>query len=397
MVLDKLTILMLGLEKQLWDEVSQSEKRFYIRAVLYFLIFIFLATNSGIALFFFITSSILIAIPVGFVLALVVGTIVRFSLVILRKSIFDPEKIKQEKKDATAEKTSSEIVENKKSNLNHVSVKENISSKIDKISSKLKQLFTKFSKIKFPKSDTPIPVLTVIIRFSIIGVMGLLVLFPLACILHFQKIREINQSRRESCINQYIKDAEKSIEMKTAYLKLSIINTQNEIKEQKGLLKEKTAQLNILNQQLNNIIDKHNQELQVNLKAYTEDIQHRYFIVHSFKAVTKLPYFFPTMLLIFWVLISPHLILQRLKTDKKFAYAEISTKYYKQIIEEKYNENQKYILKFLNDKFQYTPQNGYETMIWENPPYNTKKSEHFKMRNKLSKDEFLKSLIKPSI
>ena len=37
----------------------------------------------------------------------------------------------------------------------------------------------------------------------------------------------------------------------------------------------------------------------------------------------------------------------RLKTNKKFVYADLSTKYYKQQIEEKYVDKQKQILIFL--------------------------------------------------
>lgn len=397
MSLHTLTISMFGLEKHLWDDVPRSEKRMYISALLYFVIFMILAVSSGISLFFFITSSIYMAIPLGIVLALVIGTIFRFSLVILRKSIFDPEKVKKEKKDAIDETKKAVIVDNVGLTSNQASAQQNTSSKIEKTNQKLKELLSKIIKTKFPKSDTPIPALTGIIRFTIISVIGLLVLFPLACIIHFQKNEGLNQTIRESCVNQFTKDAQESLEMKTAFLKVRIKNTQNEINQQKGLLKEKTAQLIILNQQLTEIINKHNQELEINLIAYRADIENRYFIVQSFRSVTKYPFFLLTALSIILVLVAPHLILHRLKTDKKYVYAEISTKYYKQKIEEKYHENQKYILRFLEENFQYTPQSGFETMVWENPPYCTKKTEHFKPRNELSKDELLKSLIKPSI
>jgi flagellar biosynthesis/type III secretory pathway M-ring protein FliF/YscJ len=272
-----------------------------------------------------------------------------------------------------------------------------ISSGEGKFNQKINNIKTKISELKFIKSDTPIPILTSIIRFLIISVIGLLILFPLVCILHFKEIEELNQSKRESYIKHYIKDTEESLEMKTAYLKNEIQKTQNEINQQKGLFKDKTAQLNLLNQRLSEIIEKHNEEAEANLNAYREDIGNRYFIVHSFKAVTKYPGFLLLTILVAWVLISPHFILYRLKTNKKYIYADLSTKYYKLQIEEKYQESQKYILKFLQEKFQYTPPDGYETVIWANPPYCTQKSQKFKVRNKLNKDELITSLIKPSI
>ena len=113
MLLNSLTISMFGLEKQLWEETPKGEQKMYIWAFLFFVFFMILAITSGITLLYLITSSIFISIPFGLVLAFVIGSILRFSLVILRKSIFDLEKIKPEKKVEKVEKIEKvEIVEN---------------------------------------------------------------------------------------------------------------------------------------------------------------------------------------------------------------------------------------------------------------------------------------------
>lgn len=389
---------MFGLEEHLWDETPKGEQKRYIRAFLFFLFFMLLAIASGITLLFLITSSKFISIPFGIVLAFVVGSIVRFSLVIFRKSIFDFEKIKQEKKVEKVEIVEEKLAEgNENTTLNELTVQNDFASKIKKVNQKSKQFITAFTKIKFLKSDTPIPILTGIIRFSILTVIGLLVLFPLVCLLHFNKIKETNELKREAYINQFVQDDQESLEMETAYLKATINNTENEINQQNGLLKDKSTQLNKLNQQLSDVIIKHNQDFESKLMAFREDISNRYFIVHSFKAVTQFPFFIMAFFLIAFLLISPHFILFRLKTNKKFVYADLSTKYYKQLIEEKYVDNQKQILRFLQENFQYTPPIGYETIIWENPPYCTQKSQHFKLRNKLDKDELITSITKPLI
>jgi hypothetical protein len=401
MLLNSLTISMFGLEKQLWEETPKGEQKMYIWAFLFFVFFMILAITSGITLLYIITSSIFISIPFGLVLAFVVGSILRFSLVILRKSIFDIEKIKPEKKVEKVEKV--EIVENNLpegngiASSNELLVQNNFATKIKNINQKSKRVLTSFTKIKFLKSDSPIPMLTGIIRFSILTVIGLLVLFPLVCLLHFNKIKETNELKREAYINQFVQDDQESLEMETAYLKATINNTENEINQQNGLLKDKSTQLNKLNQQLSDVIIKHNQDFESKLMAFREDISNRYFIVHSFKAVTQFPFFIMAFFLIAFLLISPHFILFRLKTNKKFVYADLSTKYYKQRIEEKYVDNQKQILRFLQENFQYTPPIGYETIIWENPPYCTQKSQHFKLRNKLDKDELITSITKPLI
>ncbi len=404
MLLNSLTISMFGLEKQLWEETPKGEQKMYIWAFLFFVFFMILAITSGITLLYLITSSIFISIPFGLVLAFVIGSILRFSLVILRKSIFDLEKIKPEKKVEKVEKIEKvEIVENNlpegngTTSSNELLVQNNFANKINNINQKSKRFLTSFTKIKFLKYDSPIPILTGIIRFSILTIIGLLVLFPLVCLLHFNKIKETNELKRDAYINQFIQDDQESLEMETAYLKATIKNTENEINQQNGLLKDKSAQLNKLNQQLSDVINKHNQDFESKLMAFREDISNRYFIVHSFKAVTKFPFFIMAFILIALLLINPHLILFRLKTNKKFVYADLSTKYYKQRIEEKYVDNQKQILRFLQDNFQYTPPIGHETIIWENPPYCTQKSQHFKLRNELDKDELTTSITKPLI
>jgi hypothetical protein len=354
-----------------------------------------LSIVSGITLLFLITSSIFISIPSGIILSFVVGSIVRFSLVILRKSIFDPEKIKPSKNATTEASNLPKVNENTKSN--ELKVQMNLSSRMDKFNQKSKELRAFFSKIKFIKSDTPIPVLTSIIRFAILTVIGLLILFPLVCVLHFKKIEELNQTERESYINQFIRDAQESLKMKTAYLRKEIEITQKDINQQQGLQKDKTVQLNLLNRKLTETIEKHNVENEANLNSFREDIEKRYFIVYSFRAVTKFPGFVFGTILLAWILISPHVILHWLKTNRKFIYADLSTKYYQQKIENKYMENQKYILSFLQNNFNYTPSVGYETMVWANPPYCTQKSQHFKVRDKLGKDDLIATLIKPSI
>lgn len=401
MLLQSLTISMFGLEKQLWDETPKSEQQFYVRAFLFFLFFWLLSIASGITLLFLITSSIFLSIPLGLILSFVVGSIVRFSLVILRKSIFDSEKIKPEKKVEIVKKA--EIVEqdltveNENIRTNEPINQRLLSYKIETFNNKLKALLAKISEIRFLKSDTPIPILTSIVRVSILSIVGFLILFPLVCLLHFNKIEELNQSKRESYIDQFIKDAQGSLEMKTAYLKKEIQKTQNEINQQGGLLKDKADQLKSLNQQLSEIISIHNQEFEDNLNAFKDDIGNRYFIAHSFQSVTRFPFFLLASILIAWVLISPHFILHRLKTNKKYIYADLSTKYYQQKIEETYDENQNYIINHLQEKFQYSPPVGYQTIVWENPPYCTQKSKPFNLRNKLNKDELITSLIKPSI
>ena len=87
-----ITIEVLGLERDLWDKLEEPEQKTYINAILHYAGFVICAFFGSYTLLFLISSSYLLALIAGTILALILSSIVRFSLIILRKSIFDVSK-----------------------------------------------------------------------------------------------------------------------------------------------------------------------------------------------------------------------------------------------------------------------------------------------------------------
>ena len=83
-----ITIEVLGLEQDLWDKLDEPEQKTYINAILHYAGFVICAFLGAYTLLFLISSSYLLALIAGTILGLILSSIVRFSLIILRKSIF---------------------------------------------------------------------------------------------------------------------------------------------------------------------------------------------------------------------------------------------------------------------------------------------------------------------
>jgi roadblock/LC7 domain-containing protein len=252
--------------------------------------------------------------------------------------------------------------------------------------------------ISLPKSDAAVPGLAGIIRLVIMGVLGLLVIFPFACLLHYKSIESLNQSKRDAYIQEYIEDAGKSFNAQTALIKKSILEIENQLKanvgiyQEDGLLKEKKQELVRLNHELASMTAANQVEFEQNLSKYRDQISERYFIVLSFNAVTKYSFFIVAFALVLCFLVMPHLFLYRLKTNPKFLYSKLSTDFYKGKIDHEYHETNNWIVKYLKEQFDYEPQGFHKNIYWENPPYCTIRKEIFAKRTIISSEEFLTNL-----
>ncbi len=110
---DDITIGVLGLEHNLWNKIEDAEKKVYNTVIIHFMIYVGCLFISSFTLVFLISSSYFTSIFFGIILALILTTIVRFSLIILRRSIFDQKNIKIQDIDSHNDKVSSEKEINK--------------------------------------------------------------------------------------------------------------------------------------------------------------------------------------------------------------------------------------------------------------------------------------------
>lgn len=403
-----ITIQLLGLEEDLWNQTAEGEQKIYTSAMLFYMAFLLIDVTACIYLLFLITSSIYIALPAGLLLAGIVGNVVRFSLIILRKSIFDPEPPKKvASKNPASVPDAATILPSPPATVTPVKdanalqtasvTKSKLNVGLNNILTKGKAFLMKRVTISLPKSDAAVPGLAGLIRLVIMSVLGLLVVFPFACLLHYKTIETLNETKRDAYIQEYIEDEGKSFSAQTALIKKSILAIENDLKanagiyQEDGLLKEKREELARLNNELATITEITQVEFEQNLSKYRDQISDRYFIVLSFNAVTKYRFFIIAVGLVLCFLVMPHLFLYRLKTNPKFLYSKLSTDFYKGKIDQEYNETNNWIIKYLKEHFSYEPQGFHKNIYWENPPYCTIKKEVFSKRKIISNEDFLKT------
>ena len=220
-----ITIEVLGLEQDLWDKLDEPEQKTYINAILHYAGFVICAFLGAYTLLFLISSSYLLALIAGTILGLILSSIVRFSLIILRKSIFDVSKsVKRNQvkpllnngmqgEKFVAEKPIITTTTNNNSTPTKLITKDKLNS--------VKNFFKKISFLKLPKwgsfkitSDSKIPGFAMLIRVVILTNLGLLIVLPLTCLLHFSRVADLNTAKREELKQRFVLDARKSLEKK---------------------------------------------------------------------------------------------------------------------------------------------------------------------------------------
>jgi hypothetical protein len=381
---ENMVINLLGLEIDLWEKTDDNERKSYGRAMLHFTAFFLLACISSVYLIYLISGSYLVSTFAGLLLALIIGSVVRFSLIILRRSIFD-----EPKAAAPQQKSTDPVAADKPV------------AKADSFLLKIKaNILRPFSKARFKGtlgSNAAVPGLAGLIRLVIITVMGLIVLFPLSCLLHKSAIEKLNEDKRQYYISQFEADGEQSLLVKTSLLQKEITAIEADLKKNKdiyqegGLLTEKRSAIGRLKDLMNVEIANHNLEYSYQLERYKTDIKEKYFLSLSFTAVTGLPFFYFALVLIGVLLFMPHLILFRLKSKPEFTYSTLSTDRYRTIIDQQYAKTTREGYAHLKNKFGYDPQGYDKHVYWANPPYCTVPNKPFADRKPISQEVFLKS------
>jgi len=409
-----ITIELLGLERDLWDKLEEPEQKTYINAILHYAGFVICAFLGAYTLLFLISSSYLLALIAGTILGLILSSIVRFSLIILRKSIFDVSKSvkrNQVKPLLNNGMQGEKFVAEKPittANTNNNSTPTKLITK-DKLNS-VKNFFKKLSFLKLPKwgsfkitSDSKIPGFAMLIRVVILTNLGLLIVLPLTCLLHFSRVADLNTAKREELKQRFILDARKGLEKKANLFNNNIEEVKTQISKNigvyqvNGLMKQKQQELAKLNKDLNGFNIENEEDYQKQLKLFNDQIEGKYFLITTFYDAVKFPFFIIVLSGVFYLLFISHKKLYNIKNSKLFIYPKESSKLYKQLIEKEYNETQAYLKKYLLDKYQYDATPFMENSFWLNPPYCTEKRRFFKKRIAINKQVFLDHFDAPKI
>jgi len=389
--IENITITLFGLEEDIWEATEESERRTYGLVTNCFLIFFFLAIFSSVFLVYLIIGSIFFAIPFGIIAALIIGSVVRFSLIIMRRSIFDVEEDLKQKKN---------LVETDQNENPSESFKDIIKKRFLSFVVKIKSI-----KINQIKSNQRVPGLATIIRIIIISMMGLLVLFPMTSLFHFSDVEKINEIKRNEYISQFQKDLENSLQSRIAVIKRDIKSVEGDIEKNNlafktdGLVQEKKLALVRLKSQLDDEIKTFESQKAVQLERFISDINEKYFLTLTFKSIVKMPLFLFCALTILLLLLIPHFILFSLQKKGGDTYSKRSTDHYKTIIDVEYERAIKEGYDHLYREWGYKPQ-GYgieqgvywaQNQFWSNPPYNTVPHHAFSEKKQIDAKAFIKS------
>ena len=384
-----ITIEVLGLERELWEKVDVSEQNAYIKAIMHYLGFVICAFVGSYVLLYLISSSLLVALTAGTMLGLILSSIVRFSIIILRKSIFDVAKSYKKNQVKPLLNGSNLIVNNSKATpkvINNAAI--NFIKKI-RVSNYFSWKFTKIN------ADSKIPGFAMMIRLLILSTIGLLLIFPITSLLHFSKVDNLNTIKREEIKQRFILDARKNLDKKTSLFRSNIEEIKSQITKNtgvyqvNGLMKEKRKELEKLNQDLNGFAIENEEDYQKQFKIFSEQIGDKYFIISIFYAAVKFPLFSLVFLGVFYLIFYAHIKLILIKHSKSFLYSRESTKLYKDVIEKEYKETQAYLKELLMKKYQYDASPFMENSFYLNQPYCTEKRTFFKKKSPITKQAFL--------
>jgi hypothetical protein len=310
-------------------------------------------------------------------------------MIILRRSIFDALKANQQATTLTKQAAQVPVT-------NQAASPAAPAQPAAAKSAGFRKMLGKF-KFKWPGAQSKVPGFAGFIRLVIMTVMGLLVLFPLATLLHKSAIEELNGAKRQYYLQEFEKDGQMALANSLTLLnREKAANEADLIKnagiyQADGLVREKKLAIARIDSLI--VVEKadHAERYALQLEHFKEELEGQYFLSLTFRSVVTMPLFPIALALIAFLLVYPHFLLYRLKTNQSFLYSTLSTKHYREIIDMEYKATTTTGYAHLEQKFGYKPKGYHKDVYWENPPYNTEPHKPFAERKPITKEKFLES------
>jgi hypothetical protein len=252
-------------------------------------------------------------------------------------------------------------------------------------------------KFKWPGAQSKVPGFAGFIRLVIMTVMGLLVLFPLAILLHKSAIEELNGAKRQYYLQEFEKDGQMALANSLTLLnREKAANEADLIKnagiyQADGLVREKKLAIARIDSLI--VVEKADQaeRYALQLEHFKEELEGQYFLSLTFRSVVTMPFFPIALAVIAFLLVYPHFLLYRLKTNQAFVYSALSTAHYRKTIKDEYDVTTTTGYAHLEQRFGYKRKGYDKDVYWENPPYNTEPHKPFAERKPITKEKFLES------
>ena len=348
--MDEFVIAVLGLEESLWIQISAAEQRKYSIAVFLFAILSALCLLASFVFVYMITSTISVAIIGGLILSFILISMIRFSLISMRKSVFDNPNIQE-----VAESAIKPI------------------GFFQKIKLKIKSLFS-FKPIT---SNSPIPGLAMAIRLFFMSVIAFFIIFPLACLMNYSNILQINVQKRIALVESFQQQEKVQSTKEGERLLLQIDQLNNQIKNYKGFYYE-----NSLGQKLKETLIQtkaayaaHLQHEEINqsnaIAQYQKQIANSYFPVLSFYYVYSTASFWLVVCIVCYLLFYPHFLIAILNKFKIYHYANLAIEKYRKSIDIDYANLNQYSDRIIKKKYPNQYSSIKKNDLWADYPYKT--------------------------
>jgi hypothetical protein len=335
---EKLAIWTLGLEEDIWADISASEKSLYKRVGYCYVALTLLACTASFTLMWLITSSIAATIPSGAMLSFIVANIIRFSLITVRRSLYNE----------TAE---SVITPPPPGNTRL------------KLIYMLKKLWLTLK-----------PDFSAVIRTGVMLVMLQLIVFPNTILMMWQSVSADNEAKRAELVevftNRNVQSIKKEIDKNSRQL-LLINEAIDTLSENPGevnlLLLKKREERQLLLTENHKLTRKLDSVTTVWAPMYSATIEKAYFPVMTFAKAGKTSLFLFMEAILLCLMFYPFRQLRRLKKGGQFIYSQNSTEYYREKVLQDYRQHLITIQKSLD---KYGVNSEYHG-IWSDPPFCT--------------------------
>ena len=356
----KISLPLFGLEYPILLKISEEEKNKFLKLSFLFLAIAAACVTTSVYLFFLISSSFWFALLIGPLLGLIFLSIIRFSILTIQRSLYE--------------------------------------TKVPEIPIEVAQPLTNKNKISDVLNKVRFPGIESLMRILINGIMGLLIIFPLVSLLHFQSLESVNQQKREILFNEFILSKNKSFSIENAnfndkikQLEVTLSSLAN-IESQGGVYNTKQNELSKIKAEQNQYQESFASELETETKELKEYLDSKYFIIFTLTKAVSYPEFPFVAIAIFGLLFYLHYLQHTLKTNEAYQYAKLAKAKYVDIVMNDYNQTKIHIEKTLKKKFPKHKIDIEEISRWKNPPFNTEEKITFPDRKSILKSQLIQSL-----
>jgi hypothetical protein len=331
MKITEFTIWLLGLEAPIFDKIDNEERFKYNRVSYSFLLLIGIAAISIYKFFEMVVSDILFSVLLTIIFSLVAFAMYRFSMITFRRSVYDPEPIQ---------------------------VNEWQASSIEKTVLKTKVFGSFLSSMS--------------LRFLIFLPLSILIVFGFCSYFEKSTIDQIcrekylfDKNEQINAVNDKYSKSKYTIDLKIVDLNTDIYRLKK-LDDQTDLMNQKITAVNLLHQQKQSDSTQFTAEIG---RISNSNGPIPIYLMLVFDKFIHEALFWILLIVYLVFFIRVHFILYSLKTDSRCTYSILSTRFYKEIISENYQQFLREKETHLNHQTNLFNKEKLLDTVWEDAPF----------------------------